>query len=233
MAKIPEDLTIVYYTANVIPEQFANVILRQLVVAAEGLPIITVAQKPMSSPGEDVVILGLPRHHLSIYKQALVGAQTAKTKYIALVEDDVLYSPEHFKHRPSPGKFAYNMNAWNIFTWTEPIFTQKLGGRKNLNGLICERELFIEAITERFDSYPDESNINLSLWAEPGKYERQLGVTVREFEEFVTNPPNIIFSHETALSFEGLGTKKRMGEVRATDIPYWGSAEEARGLYGN
>lgn len=232
MASVPEDdLTVVYYTANVIPDSFSDDVLEQLMIVTDDYPKMIVSHKPMNWDTENIVV-DLPIHHLSIYRQALIGAKAAKTKFIALAEDDVLYSSEHFKHRSSPGKFAYNMNAWNMYTWEkEPMFTQKLGGRKNLNGLICERDLFIEAMEERFAKHPDDSKVNLGLWAEPGKYERQLGVTIRETEVFATNPPNIVFSHEAELSFGNLGTRKKVGEIRATEIPYWGTAEKIRSIY--
>ncbi len=228
MADIYQDLSVIYYSANTIPKNFAMATQGYLMSAIGDLPLISVTHKPMDF-GYNIVV-DLPRHHLSIYKQALLGAKAATTKYIALAEDDVLYSPEHFKYRPSPGKFAYNLGAWSLFTWNDPpVFTHKGKGRKNLNSLICERELFIEAMEERFAKHDD--NVDISKWAEPGKYERHLGVTIRETEEFWTNPPNIVFSHETELSFAGLGKRKRIGEMRAYDIPYWGNALEIRRLY--
>jgi hypothetical protein len=231
------DLTVVYYTANKLPTSFASHTINQLYEAMGDLHIIWVSQESFESFGsvelgktKFIHFKGVPAH-LNIYRQALIGAKAADTKYIALCEDDVLYSPEHFKHRPQPGKFAYNMNYWNIATWGEPVFTQKLGGRRNLGNLICERDLFIEAMEERFARWPDESKVSLANWAEPSKYERNLGVTVREFEAFCTNPPNVMFSHQTALSFGGLGSRKRLGEIRAVEVPYWGKAETIKELY--
>lgn len=224
-----DDLTIVYYTCNEIPQPFASKVYEQLLKAAQDTPIIVVSQKPM--PTEQNIVVDLPRHHLSIYRQALIGAKAATTRYIALAEDDVLYSPEHFKYRPqNMFKFAYNMNYWNVATWGEPMFTQKFCSRRNLGNLICERELFINAMEERFAKYPD-GNVDLGIWAEPSKYERQLGVTIQAPEAFCTNPPNIMFSHQTALSFAGLGTRKKLGEIRATEIPYWGTATKIREMY--
>lgn len=221
------DLTVVYYTANVIPDAFADAVRTQILKSADGLPVVSVSHKPLDF-GDNIVV-SLPRHHLSIYRQALIGAKQATTKYIALAEDDVLYSPEHFKHRSSPGKFAYNLGHWGVYTWEDPVFSWK--GRRNMCHLICERELFIRAMEERFLRWPDDSKVDLSLWAEPGKYERQLDVSVQESEIFWTNPPNIVFSHETALSFGNLGKRKRLGELRATEIPYWGKASDIRSLY--
>lgn len=214
------DLTVVFYTANSLPAKFAEKTLKQLQKASEGLPFIRIDKDPM-----------VPASHIGIYRQALYGAKQSKTRYIALCEDDVLYSPEHFKYQPSPGLFAYNLSAWSIFTWGEPIFTHKGKVRQNLNSLICERDLFIEAMEERFRKHPDESRIDIKIWAEPGRYERYLGVTERPTEAFYTNPPNVIFTHENELSFRGLGTKKRLGEYRAIEIPYWGSAKKVKEIY--
>lgn len=230
------DLTIIYYTANTIPEEFATKAYDRLFYAAAqkspAIPMIVVSKKPVPYAVGKKIISEYGRSHIGIYLDALSGAKLADTKYIALCEDDVLYSPEHFNYRPSSGKFAYNVNAWMIYRWqSEAMYSQKMSGRKNLSGLICERELFIEAMEERFAKYPDESKVNLGIWAEPGKYERQLGVTVRDTEVFTTNPPNIVFSHENELSFSGLGTRKKVGEIRATDIPYWGKAEDIRRIY--
>lgn len=214
------DLTAVFYTAEHIPSNFAKRVLGQLKLALGDQPLIIVKKDP-----------NVEASHINIYRQALEGVRQAKTKYVALCEDDVLYSHEHFKYRPKNAPFAYNLGAWSIFTWGEPIFHHKGIVRKNLNSLICERDAFIEAMEERFRKYPDESKINLDVWAEPGRYERLLGVTERQTEDFYTNPPNIVFSHENELSFKGLGTRKRIGEFRAYEIPYWETAEGIRRYY--
>lgn len=225
------DLTAVYYTCNAISEKFARNTQDHLLRALGEIPLVSVSHEPMLL-GKNVVV-DLERSHFNIYRQALIGAQEATTKYIALCEDDVLYSPEHFKYRPKDDKkFAYNLGAWSIYTWVKPpMFTHKGIVRRNLNSLICERNLFIDAMEERFSKHPNPTGELKDVWAEPSKYERQLGVTIRESEEFYTNPPNIIFSHQTELSFAGLGTRKRVGEFRATSIPFWGSASGIMELY--
>lgn len=225
------DMTVVYYTANTISGHFARNTQKQLLEAIGDLPLISVSKKPMDL-GRNICVGDTPRSHFNIYRQALTGAKAAKTKFIAMAEDDVLYSANHFRHRSSPGKFAYNLCCWSLYTWNEPpMFTHKGKVRMNLNSLICERDLFIEAMEERFAKWPDDSKINKDHWAEPGRYEKHIGVTIRETEEFYSNPPNIVFSHQTELSFAGLGTRKRVGEFRAYEIPDWGRAEDILKLY--
>lgn len=224
------DLTIIYYTSNSISREFAQNTREHFLIAAQDYPIICVSHRKtnLGDMSENIVV-NLPRHHLSIYKQALIGAENARTKYIAMAEDDVLYSPEHFNHRPTDGKFAYNVANWAVYTWNPSVYSWK--GRRNLFALICERDLFIDAMCERFEKWPHDEDIDIGVWAEPGKYERHLGVTVRESEEFWTNPPNVQFSHYEALSFGGLGTRKRIGDLQAYDIPHWGTIRETAKLY--
>lgn len=213
------DLTAIYYTAEVIPSSFANATMEQLKASLEDYPLIIVRKDP-----------SVERSQANIYRQVLEGARAATTKYVACCEDDVLYSKEHFKFRPKDGHWGYNMNAWSIFTWGEPIFTYKPpAGRRNLNGLICERELLIKHLEERFKLWPDQVDIN--IFGEPGKYDNQLGTTPYPSQDFYCNPPNIVFSHQANLQFKGLGTRKAMGQVRALEIPYWGKAEDIRRLY--
>lgn len=224
-----KNLTIIFYTANVIPEEFASKLRKNLWKVRKDLPIISVSHQPMDF-GENIFMGNMGRSHLNIYRQALIGAKKATTKYIALAEDDVLYAPDHFHcYRPEPGIFAYNMNVWSLYTWQPDIFSYK--DRINLSGLICERELFIEAMEERFKRWPFDNQTPIRNWAEPGKYEKNLSVTIREKEEFYSDIANIAFSHPTALSYLHLGTRKRLGKLRATALPHWGSAEEIKNLY--
>ena len=226
------DLTVVYITANKIPEYFANNMIKQLITAIDGLPLVSVSKKPIDMGYlKKSVISNNPISHLSIYRDALAGVKQAETKYIMIAEDDVLYSPEHFKHRPkNSGFFAYNIACWSIYTWSKPpIYSYT--GRRNLGQLICERDLFIEAMEERFAKYPDESKVDIRVWGEPGKYERQLGVTIRDNEIFYTDPSNVMFSHDDGLSDKTLGHKKRLAPIRAFDIPYWNKASDIMKLY--
>ncbi len=215
-------LTIIYISACVAPESFRKEVQETLLKAAQGQPIISVTHKPVDI-GANIVV-DLPRSQASIYRQVLLGAKQADTPYVAVAEDDVLYSPEHFKFRPKYGHWGYNMNSWNIYTWGEPMFSYKApGGRRNLNGLISDRLMLIDHLERRFELFPDEVDIN--IFGEPGKYDNQLGTTPYPSQDFYINPPNIVFSHQTNLQFQGLGTRKALGQIRATEIPYWGSAK--------
>lgn len=228
------DLTVIYTTANIISDLFAIRMRQRLLEAIGETPIITVG-KELTEFGnlKKTLVFNTPRSHINIYRETLEGVKHADTRYVAIVEDDVLYSYAHFTYRPKIRAFAYNSNAWSIYTWIDPaLFTYK-GPRRNHCYLICERDLYVETMEERFKFYEGaaDKDIPLHTFAEPGRYEGNIGLTVRQTELFDVQPPNIMFSHEKGLSFAGLGKRKRLGAVRATEIPYWGQADDILKLY--
>lgn len=223
-----KDLTIVFYTANKISNYFFKNVKKQLLKAARDIPIISVSQKPINL-GYNLCCGDLGQSQINIYRQVLRGVVEAETKYVAMAEDDILYSREHFNIVPNKGFFTYDRNIWNIYTWTKPpMFSWK--GRRNLNGLVCERELFIKAMNERFSKYTDD-DYPKHLFGEPGKYERQLGVTVQNWEFYKADKPSIAFSHPTELSYAGLGRRKKIGGLARTELDGWGNAENILKLY--
>ncbi len=224
------DLTVLYYTANVLREPFASNAREILWKAKKEYPLISISQKPMDY-GQNIVV-DFPRAYLSIYKQILVGAKAATTEFVALAEDDTLYCPDHFAYRPPSDSFAYDMARWSIYSWTRPaMYSMKY--RISNSTLIAPRKLLIEALEERFARYPDESKISLGAWGEFGKYENRLGVTVRKTIQYTSTCPCVVFSHPEAIGYEYLGSRKNLGEIKAYDIPYWGKAEDMiKNIYG-
>ena len=227
-----KDLSIVYYTSNFLDDRkprFLDATRTQLLKASEGVPIISVSQKPISF-GQNICVGEIGRSHLNLYKQILVGCRAVQTKYVALAEDDVLYSPSYFRYIPSPGKFAYNMAKWSIYTWVQPpMYAFKY--RQVINSLIVERDLIVSALEERFRKYPDPNNTPIGLWADFGRLENHLGVTPQKTEEFYSDEPNIVFSHDNAFGYLLLGKRKKLDKVRAFDIPYWGKASDIIKIY--
>lgn len=223
------DQTVCYYTANFAPHGFLKRNQDQIIKAIGDRPLISVSQKPIEF-GKNICVGEIGRSHLNIYRQALAGAKEATTKYIAFVEDDILYSADHFEHTPKAGHFAYDMNIWKFYTFYWPrVFSYT--DRINFNGLICERDLFIEAMEERFAKWPDDSKTPIRNWAEPSKYESHLGVTIRKRETYKAKTPSVAFYHETALSFQHLGRRKKIGINMVTELAPWGKAEDMMSYY--
>jgi hypothetical protein len=237
MAEVTKDnLTVIYYTSNWLDihnPYFLENTKKQLLIAIGDSPLISVSQKPIAF-GKNICVGDIGRSHLNIYRQILTGAKAAKTKYVVMAEDDILYSYEHFhNYVPERNVLAYDMNKWSIFTWTNPPLYSFRTNRKVINSLIAPRDMLVEAIEERFSKFEgvSEDKIPLHYWGDPGRYESKLGVTVRETEEWYSGCPNIVFSHPEAYGYLSRGTRKRLGDLRAIELPYWGRAEDVLKLY--
>src|SRR3989338_1002059 len=104
-----KDLTIIYLTASVIQESFAEYQMKILLEAAGEYPIISLSRKPLNF-GKNILQIG-PKCLDTIYREMLRGAKVAETSYVAIAEDDTLYPKEHFTfYRPDKDTFAYNQN---------------------------------------------------------------------------------------------------------------------------
>lgn len=235
-----DDLTIVYYTSNELDDTHKGFISNtrsRLIKSADGLPIVSVSHKPMDL-GENICVGDIGRSHLNLYKQILIGCKAAKTPYVAMAEDDILYSHHHFHSELPRGEyFLYDMNKWSIFTWTKPPqYTYR--DRYVVNQLIAPRLMLIEALEERFARVEELKKTKpveeiIKYWGDPGRYEKFLGVKVREIGHFFSTVPSIVFSHPKAYGYLRQGSKKRLGNPRAFDIPYWGKAKDIVKIYEN
>jgi len=240
------DLTIIYYTSNYLDEKnpyFLENTKKQLLKAAGDLPIISVSQRP-TKIGQNICVGSIGRSHFNIYKQILIGAKAAKTKWVAMAEDDILYSEQHFnfqffvKQEFLDGDyFLYDMNKVSLFTWTRPPMFSFRSKRKVVNQLIAKRDMLVDAMEERFTRLEElrkiwpEDKIE-KYWGDPGRYEGNLGVTVRDTYEFYSWIPSIVFSHEYAYGYEfNQGKKKKLGDLRIIELADWGRAEDILKLY--
>lgn len=220
------NLTIIYYTANVLKQSFAEKIRKQILIAAGGIPIISISKKPLNF-GVNLADETRKRSVTNLYQAILKAGYQAKTKYVALAEDDTLYPPGHFySYLPPEDTFAYNLTRWSIYTWSKPPFFS-LKFRKILATLIAPKNLLIAALEERFAKYPDASKIPEKWMGEPGRgYEAMLGVSPRKAKDFYSYEPVVVFSHPKSLGYRLQGTNKRANAIRALAIPYWGTAEK-------
>ncbi|MFA5071889.1 MAG: hypothetical protein WC938_03600 [Candidatus Paceibacterota bacterium] len=221
--KIIPDMTVIYLTANLIPEKFAN-FQRDILLEAIGYtPLISVSRKPLDF-GLNIIDDGKKCTH-NIYVQMLRAAKIAKTKYVAVAEDDALYHESHFTfHRPADDVFAYDQNRLALFTWNEPIYHWR--NRRSNCSLIAPRELLIEALEERFAKWPNGIPENIVGELGRGMVERNLKVTERKSEDVFNKFSIIHFNHEAASELRQRIHRKSYGPIKAYDIPIWGKASD-------
>lgn len=222
------DLTVIFLTNNKVPDHWVKYHRSILLDSIWNTPLITISRIPMEWTN---IIQTEPESSSNIYWQLLKWAKLATTPYIAVAEDDTLYTKEHFQFRPD-NAFAYNANRWSLYTWWEPIYSLKNFISTNAV-LIAPRQLLIDALEERFAKYPhDMKNIPTGMCGELWSYEKQLWVTPRKKVEFKTVSPIVQFDHDyftwsnaNENSIQRRHTKI-LWTIRAYDIPVWGHASE-------
>lgn len=239
------DLTVIYYTSNYLDDHnsyFLSNTKRYLLDAIGNLPIISVSQKPtvIGENCKNICIGDIGRSHLNIYKQMLIGAKAAKTSHIALAEDDIFYSYEHFHSFPYMEKYPdvmlYDMNKVSLFTWTKPPLFSFRHDRMVVNQLIAPRQRFINALEERFKRVDELLKIwplekIIKYWGDLGRYEDLLGVTIQPTKTFMCTKPSIVLSHKDAYGYLSQGKKKRLGDLRILEVQGWPRAEDMMKLY--
>ena len=219
-----KDITAVFLTSNEVPEEWMKFHNQCLIEALDGAQLITLSRKFMPDlPGLNI-LQDKPKSLSNIYWQLLRGAKMAKTDYIAVVEDDTLYPKEHFLQRPSIDKIGYNMNHWSLFTWGTPIYSWR--NRRGNYSMLSYRKLVIEALEERFTKYPNGTPDRITGEIGRAMVERNMGITLRDVQEFETTVSIINFNHSNASDRLQLLQRKNLGHIQALDIPKWGKAAD-------
>jgi hypothetical protein len=173
--------TVIYYTNNDLNEQLFRACQNHLKKSVNGNPIVSVSHKPLNL-GTNICIGEQKGNWLLLYKQLLLGAKVADTKYVSTAEHDCFYTKEHFSWiPPKDDTFYYNENVW---------FAEWGGNHPDLNGtyskwphqrlalsqMICNRSLLVECLTERIGLLSkDEKMVRKIIFAgEPGLSEMRL-----------------------------------------------------------
>jgi len=154
-----------------------------------------------------------------IYKQVLIGAKEAKTKYVACAEDDTLYHISHFKVRPPDDTFIYNEGHFDLYK-ENFIYRNK----RNMSTCIAPTKLMVDTLTKRFEKYPnflDSRKGETRGFAEPGRFEKMLGLPPVKIDGFTSEVPPVVFWHRPSMG----GVRKfKDSDILTTEHPYWGNA---------
>jgi hypothetical protein len=231
-----DDLTVIYITASRLPDKWQAFQLSHLLKSIGDTALITVSRKPMGL-GENIIDRGI-KSYWNMYSLLLQASLLAKTPFVAVAEDDTLYTQEHFSEfRPPMDKVSYDRSRWSLFSWDNMYCMRQ---RVSNCSLIAPRELLVEALTERKNKYPN--GCPDKLLGEVGRpiVERRLGVTLRGSVEWYCRNPIVQLNHPTGtdqrFSFDeasGRVMVKKHGQIKAYDIPYWGKAEDIIAQYKN
>ena len=223
------DITILYITMNTIPQKWVDFQTHHLLKAADGAKIISISRHPMSL-GENHIDMD-PPGYWNLYMQILRGAILSTTPYVALAEDDVLYTRAHFhEFRPALNTIAYDRSRWSLFTWEKDPF-YCLRQRISNCSMIAPREYLISALEERRIRWPNGPEEKLLGEVGRQKVDHRLNVSQRGCVEFYSYGPIVQLNHPGGHDLTQKTQWKRHGQIRAYDIPYWGPAKEILSHY--
>jgi demethylmacrocin O-methyltransferase len=206
------DLTILFYTANRVSDKILNPVARSL--KKHGYPIVSVSQEPMDL-GKNIVV---PKKYSiqNVYRQVLTAAYEARTKYVALCEDDCLYTKEHFQFRPEKS-FGYNLNRWMLHL-DEALYSYRK--RPILSQCIAKREDLIKNLEER-NKLP---KIYDKYCGEMGVFDKELGIPEFEWETFEAPNPNLVICHDKSVvgrKYFGKDANPRKELAPWGKVDYW------------
>ncbi len=241
--------TILYLTDNSLDEQIATLCRRVLLREADGLPIVSVSQKPVDL-GVNVCVGDIGRSWTSLYRQLLAGVEAAPTDWVVVAEHDCLYTHEHLSYQPDDAEvFWYNSNAWLVEgpggNHPELFGMYSYWPRRlALSQLICDKHLLKVSIEERLAILATGGSMDRQYLGcgEPGvvsdralqkakraadsgqpiQLQRYLKDYLQRYEHrvFQTVNPNLDCRHGTNFS----GAKR--GKKRTYELPFWGRFAE-------
>lgn len=178
---------IVYYTDSRGDDRMLRAVRRQLVHAAQGLPIVGVSlpradvDNVLSSlgvvplelfEGMRHVVLPARRGYLTMARQILTGLELLDSDVVFFAEHDCLYPVGYFDHRPQPGVFEYAANTWKVDAGTGRALTYQM---EQLSGLCGDRRLLLDHFRRRV-AHLEEHGFSRRLGFEPGKPVRHGGL---------------------------------------------------------
>jgi hypothetical protein len=215
---VPGDLTVIFMTLNKPPKHWQEFHKKKLMEAIEDKPLIIITKNRIDwdrlntqylyqeEPGRSKE----ERVH-NIYFQIREAMKLVNTPYIALADDDTLYTQEHFNfYRPPDNKLSYNFCRWHINEWRRDD-TCYIHAPNPDNPVLI-------APAKKFKDHLDPVSI----------FRGKTTVFMNDCVSFYTLEPVLSFHHLNGLV--GRRIKHRQNQklwpVRSLSIPIWGLASE-------
>ena len=216
---------IIYYTDNVPSEMFMSIIQGQILRACGDISIISVSQLPIAF-GRNIVMPGIGRSNLSMYRQILTGLEASDADIVYFVEHDVIYHPSHFDFVPPDNTaFWYDRNVWKVRESDGQAVYYRTSA---LSLMTCYRDIAVEHYQERVEK---QANGTLPRWAghEPGHHLAPKGLGLIPAKYFTSEHPCIDIRHKNnktqadRFRKESFHSEKSIRDWQLADeVPYWG-----------
>lgn len=188
-----DDITIVYYTRNAIADTFAGEIRKRLLETVGNTPIVSVSHKPIEL-GQNICVGEFPKSNYMLWKQIFLGTLVARTPWVGMAEDDVVYTLEHFAFRPpDENTFCYDINRWQL---NEDKFFYRYS--ISMGMCVAPRAALVTSLALRFAKAPTWQG-ELHAWAEPGLREWMDDLPTVKMQKFSSKSPQVMVNHHDSL----------------------------------
>jgi hypothetical protein len=221
---LPQAKGIVYYTDNELDPTIAEACQKQLVRAANGIPIIAVSLKPVDF-GDERIVINEKRGIMTMFKQILAGLEACKADVVYFAEHDMLYHGSHFQFTPPRDDiYYYNQATWKVDSESGQCLFYYCN---QTSGLVAYRDLLLRHYRERVRRVEQEG-FSRKQGFEPGTHNRKERIDDIGHETFMSEVPNIDIRHNKNLTpsrwKQDQFRNKRycQGWTMADEVPGWG-----------
>lgn len=216
-----ELLTVLYYTANREKPAFEERVRARLKGVAGHLPIISVSQEPIDL-GENICVGKQECTYGNEHRQIQIGAEAAKTPWIAVAEADFVYTPAYFALKPDLAVNAYYRYSSVWIAWENtrrygPLFRRKVYSE---GAQIVHRIHLLRRLKQKLRTSPK--------WSAPGEDYRPALMYRTGHWAMYGDPEQPVVSFKT---WQGGALKSNTGTmpiVGRDELPYWGTANDLR-----
>jgi len=216
-----KDLTIIYCSSNMEEPEFEQRIRDNIFKVSNGLPIVSVTQKPIENFGINIVVgSNIGVSGFNFFRQSLIACENAKTRFVISAEADCLYPPDYFEYIPEKDDVCYRNNNLYVMAHKRAIFWKKEEGATHAQ--VINREYYIKKLSHLFKGAPQWSSEEKNF---PKERHKKSDV-VSKIEYYTTKNP--VVQIKTSGSMRHYTNSDR---VNRYNIPYWGDSRNFRNKY--
>jgi hypothetical protein len=213
------DVTIIYYTSNREDPKFERKVQETLLQNCQGLPVISVSQKPIKL-GKNICVGEVGASGFNMFRQVQIACQEAKTKFVISAEADCLYPPDYFKFIPPQEDVCYRDNNLYVMPDRRDFFFYKKGGATHAQ--IVGREFYLKVLEKLFKKAPkwslEEKNFPKERWKKADVFD--------QIEYWTSKNP--VFQIKT---HKGMRYYTHSDRTPIPKLPYWGKGRDLRKKY--
>ncbi len=217
------DITLIYYSSNREKPEFEERIRDNILKVSQGLPIISVTQKPINF-GRNIVVGDVGASGFNMFRQVQIACMEAKTKFVLSTEADCLYPPDYFNFIPKREDICYRDKNLYVMGQHRTYFYKKEEGATHAQ--IVGREFYLTILNKLFEGAPDWSVTEKNFPKERTRQKQEDVFTKGQIEFYETQNP--VVQIKTSQSMRHYTNSDR---IPRNELPYWGKGADFRKKY--